>query len=46
MTGPGDILPAVDHVLRPGEELHAGARATDAVIAVTDRRSSSRRANS
>ena len=38
MTDHGDLRPAIEHVLESGEELHAGARATDAVIAVTDRR--------
>ena len=33
-----DILPAFRHMLGPGEEVHAAARATDAVLAVTDRR--------
>jgi hypothetical protein len=33
-----DLLPEIGHVLTPGEVLDAGGRATDAVLAVTDRR--------
>jgi hypothetical protein len=33
-----DLEPSVLHVLEPGEELRVRARATEAVLAVTDRR--------
>ena len=33
-----DLLPEISHVLAPGEQLHAAGRATDAVVAATDRR--------
>ena len=33
-----DLVDAISHVLAPGEQVQAGGRATDAVLAVTDRR--------
>jgi len=35
---PADLYPHVLRALKPGEQLRARARATDAVLAVTDRR--------
>jgi hypothetical protein len=38
MDGASDFEPQLLHALEPGEQLRARARATDAVLAVTDRR--------